>query len=70
MFQNINGLGTADDSSKEDMIRTMINHYKIDVFSMAEVNTNWKIDGPFGRGLELEPDIKGDFVIISAGTGF
>ena len=43
VFQNINGLGTSEETDKRDFIREFINTYKIDCFCMAEVNTNWKI---------------------------
>jgi len=38
--------------------------------NIEEIGSEFKIDGPFGRGLELSPGIEGDFVMISAGTGF
>ena len=43
IFQNINGLGTSEETDKRDQIQQFINTYKIDVLAMAEVNTNWKL---------------------------
>lgn len=43
LFQNINGLGSSDETDKRASIREFINTYKVDVFAMAEVNMNWKI---------------------------
>ena len=43
VFQNINGLGTTDETCKRDLIREFITLYNIDCFAMAEVNINWKI---------------------------
>ena len=43
IFQNINGLGTSEETDKRAQIRQFINTYKIDVFALAEVNTNWKL---------------------------
>ena len=43
IFQNINGLGTLDETDKREQLWQFINTYKIDVFAMAEVNTNWKL---------------------------
>ena len=36
----------------------------------AQNESIFNIDGPFGRGLELTEDITGEFVLLSAGTGF
>lgn len=36
----------------------------------ADVGTEWIIDGPFGKGLELTPESCGNYVLLSAGTGF
>ena len=36
----------------------------------ADIDTEWTIDGPFGKGLELTPQSKGHYVMLSAGTGF
>ena len=38
VFQNINGLGTTDESDKRDLIREFITKYKIDCFCIAEMN--------------------------------
>lgn len=43
VFQNINGLGTSEETDKRDFIREFINKYNVDCFCMAEVNINWKI---------------------------
>jgi len=36
----------------------------------SDLDTEWTIDGPFGKGLELTPESSGHFVLLSAGTGF
>jgi len=36
----------------------------------SEIDTEWVIDGPFGKGLELTPESNGNYVLLSAGTGF
>ena len=35
----------------------------------SPIGTEFTIDGPFGRGLGLKPDSKGDYVFIGIGTG-
>ena len=45
VFQNINGIGTTEDTCKRKLIKDFISKYKIDVFGMSEVNTNWKLVG-------------------------
>ena len=45
VFQNINGLGTSEESDKRDILRQFINEYKVDCLALAEVNINWKLIG-------------------------
>ncbi len=45
VFQNINGFGADGSTEKRELIYKFLKTYKIDVFSMAEVNTNWKLVG-------------------------
>ena len=44
-FQNINGLGTSEESDKRDILRDFVNEYKVDCLALAEVNINWKLIG-------------------------
>ena len=37
VFQNINGLGTTEETDKRDYIREFINTYNIDCLCMAEI---------------------------------
>lgn len=36
----------------------------------SDTDTEWVIDGPFGKGLELTSESRGHYVMLSAGTGF
>ena len=43
IFQNINGFGVTEPQVKKELIKEFINKYNIDIYTMAEVNTNWKL---------------------------
>ena len=43
IFQNINGFGVTEPQVKKELIKEFINKYNIDIYAMAEVNTNWKL---------------------------
>ena len=43
MFQNLNGLGTSEETCKRELIKEFLTDYNIDIYAMAEINTNWKI---------------------------
>ena len=43
VYQNINGLGTCEETDKRELISTFINDYRVDCFAIAEDNVNWKI---------------------------
>ena len=43
MFQNVNSIGTCEETNKKEIIREFINDYKMDCFAIAEVNVNWKV---------------------------
>ncbi len=42
-FQNINGFITNNDGHKAESIRDFLQEYNLDVFGMAEMNTNWRL---------------------------
>ena len=45
IFQNINGLGTNEESDKREYSKEFINNYRVDVMTLVEVNINWRIVG-------------------------
>ena len=47
IFQNINGLGTDDDTDKRSRIINFVKDWDVDIMALAEVNINWKV-APFG----------------------